>query len=210
MTSRERLVAVASGEGTDQKPVISLAGGSSDAVFDSLDSERISLKSVLNPFGQAMKQDVALWEILEADPEEGECVLHGFVTKSKAEIREALEEGYDGVLYYLVGATSEHTTPMEYGGHYLERDREILSEVASAAFNMVFVVGEEAYLDFVSDLPAHAFGWESLSDNEVDQVRELRQGALCTNSKRADIILELGELGMSRRFESNLRRSYAI
>ena len=211
MTSRERLIAATRGDQPDRKPVICWpqASGLSNAVVGSCHPDQICLAAVCNPFGQALRYDILVAEALHDDPVEGESILHGLVAKTRAEMREALEAGADGILYLLYGARTKHTTPMEYGGHYLERDRELLSEVQDAAFNMIFVVGEEdAYLDFVSDLPAHAFAWDSKATGmTVAEMRPMRSGALATNSPDADIELQFGIENPSAMLETKVRES---
>ncbi len=209
MTSRERVQAAASGLQVDRKPVFCWPStcAETDIVVDRQAEDKISLKAVLNPFGQALRQQVPLWEILESDPQEGERVLHGFATKTKAEIREASEQGYDGVLYQLLGATPEHTTPMEYGGHYLEKDREVLTE-AEEGFNAVLVLGASCYLEFVSDLPAQLFAWCSTPEGPtVAQIRALRNGAIMTNAPDADVELRTSS---EEATEAALIKTYAL
>lgn len=168
--------------------------------------DNIHLTAVLNPFGRALKQDVDLTEILAEDPDRGETLLGGFVDKARKDMAEAP----DGVLYLLYGARGLHTTPMEYGGHYLERDRELLTEIENSNFNMVFVVGEDdAYLDFVSDLPAHAFGWDSKATGvTVQEMRKMRTGALATNAHNADIELRFGTDSVSAELELQLQETH--
>ncbi len=95
------------------------------------------------------------------------------------------------MLYRLHGAHPSHTSPMQYGGYYLERDREILEEITDARFNLLFIVGSEGtYIDFVSDLPAHVFAWdERASGVTLEEVRQMRTGALATTNPNADIQL---------------------
>jgi hypothetical protein len=221
MNSRERLIAVASGTTADRKPLICwpIACPESDAaVLECADLAalstaeparllaKIKLVPVLNPFGRALKDEIPLSEKLADDPDRGELMLIGLIDDTRARIQRAFDRGADGILYLLYGARAVHTTPMEYGGHYLERDRELLSEIQSAAFNIVFVVGEDdAYLDFVSDLPAHAFAWDSQSTGtSVAQMRAMRAGALATNSPDADIELCFGTETVAADLERNL------
>ncbi len=79
---------------------------------------------------------------------------------------------------------------MQYGGFYLERDRELLEEAKDATFNLLWIdAGEEAYLDFVSDLPAHAFAWDiDATDVSVVQMRAMRPGALAAEDPTADFL----------------------
>lgn len=214
MNSRERLIAVGRGGEADRKPVICWPDGcpESDAVVGHIMSDHISLTPVVNPFGQALRRQVAISEILADDPPRGNKLLDDLVAKTRAEIEGALRRGADGVLYLLYGARGLHTTPMEYGGHYLERDRELLDAIQDATFNMVFVVGEDdAYLDFVSDLPAHAFGWDARATGTgVDDVRPLRKGALATNEPSADIELRFGTTNLIADLELELQKTHAI
>lgn len=212
MTSRERLIAVSRGEPTDRKPVVCwpVSCPESDVTTDAVALNQIRLSPVVNPFGQAIRRRVDVWDTLAEDPARGAKQLDSLVDRTRREAQGALEHGADGILYLLYGARGLHSTPMEYGGHYLERDREILGEFGSATFNMVFVVGEDdAYLDFVSDLPAHAFGWDaSATGVGVAELRPMRPGALATNAPDADIELRFGVGGVCAHLESNLQESH--
>ena len=95
-----------------------------------------------------------------------------------------------GVFYRLDGAYPSASTPMEYGGHYLEVDRDVLSSIQNS-FVIVFVEGEgEVYFDFVSDLPADAMGWDA-DRNPIDlnEARRHRAGALALDHPEAEIVL---------------------
>jgi hypothetical protein len=212
MNSRERLIAVARGGEVDQKPVICWPADcpESDAVVGQGTPTQISLTKVVNPFGQALRKQQAVWETLAEDPTKGAKELDGLVALTRNEINGALDNGADGVLYLLYGARGMHTTPMEYGGHYLERDRELLAEIEDTTFNMIFVVGEDdAYLDFVSDLPAHAFAWDSrATGTTVDEMRAMRTGALATNGRDADIDLRFGTESLSADLELELQETH--
>lgn len=212
MTSRERLIAVSRGEPPDRKPLVCwpVDCPESDVATDAGHPDQIRLTPVVNPFGQAIRRRVDVWDTLAEDPARGAKQLDDLVARTRREARGALEHGADGILYLLYGARGLHSTPMEYGGHYLERDREILGELASAAFNLIFVVGEDdAYLDFVSDLPAHAFGWDADATGiGVNEIRPMRAGALATNAPNADIELRFGVDGVSAHLESNLQESH--
>jgi uroporphyrinogen-III decarboxylase len=204
MTSRERLVAAARGGEVDRQPVICWPGGSeeaSDAIVVSPkevqravagNEERVVLGEVPNPFGLATEQKLQLNALLEQDPERGNALLEALTEQVRDRIDQALGSGADGILYRLHGAHPSHTSPMQYGGYYLERDRELLEAIKDARLNMVFVVGGEGvYIDFVSDLPAHVFGWdETASGVDLESIREMRQGALATTRVDADVRLE--------------------
>ena len=118
-------------------------------------------------------------------------MLDALTNEVRASIERAIEHGADGILYQLYGAEPGHCSPMQYGGHFLDRDRELLGEITDATANVLFVVGGEGtYLDFLSDLPAHVFAWDSLSTGvSVADIRAMRNGALATQSPEADILL---------------------
>ncbi|HWA83743.1 MAG TPA: hypothetical protein VG820_09935 [Fimbriimonadaceae bacterium] len=212
MNSRERLIAAARGGEVDRKPLICWPKPcpESDAVVGQVNPAQISLCPVVNPFGQALRSGAEVWDVLAEDPRRGEKMLDELVGKTRSEIRAAFEHGADGVLYLLYGARGLHTTPMEYGGHYLERDRELLTEIEDATFNLIFVVGEDdAYLDFVSDLPAHAFGWDAVATQTTPaQLREMRSGALAANAPDADIELRFGTPNLIADLELELQTTH--
>lgn len=199
MTAKERLLAA--NQGVDPKPTIVWPGkGESDVVIvndiskiDAAKSdEKIVLVEVANPFGLALQAGVDLNHAQKEDPVRGAERLNEFVARTRDKINDALSAGADGVLYKLYGACEQFCTPMQYGGYYLEIERELLSEASQASLNILYVVGDEdTFIDFVSDLPAHAFAWDSQTTGfSVAMVRELRDGALCTNDNSADILLK--------------------
>ena len=189
MTSRERLVAAARGGTVDQTPVITLDNDhGSDAQTSGADPHKINLFKIENPFATARTQ--GLLERLREDPEQAQAKLDLIVSLKHEEIACALNQGGDGILYVLQGAEPAESTPMEYGGLFLERDREILSAIEDAPFNVVFVdAGEGAYLDFVSDLPCHVLAWDYDRTNvPPSTVRPFREGAIATAHEDADIL----------------------
>lgn len=200
MTSRERLVAACRGGDVDRKAVIlwpSHVGDQSDARIVPVSEVAMSLanepdKAVLalisSPLGRAVDQGLDLNEALHRDPARGNEMLDGLVSEVRAEMTEALARGADGIFYRLQGAHPGVSTPMQYGGFYLERDRELLEEVAEARLNVLFVEGgPEPYLDFVSDLPAHLMAWD---DQNVDlqSVRAMRPGAIAATHEDAEVL----------------------
>lgn len=199
MTGKERLVAAARGGEVDRKPVILWPGESvrSDARIlihpeaeAIADEERIVLVDVISPFGRAVKAGFGLNDLLTEDPEAGNAHLDEFVQQTRDEIEAANEAGFDGIFYRLIGAEPELSTPMQYGGYYLERDRELLEDVADARLNILYVDGgEEVYMDFVSDLPAHVFAWDiDRTGISVAAMRAMRRGALAAEDPTADIL----------------------
>ncbi len=198
MTSRERLLAAAKGKPTDQKPVILFDGGAQSDVLIvppsrgvEIVSEQAVLVEILNPFGRARRDSVDFNAELAENPEIGNAKLDFYVAETQLDIDRARESSVDGIFYRLVGAEPSLCTPMQYGGYYLERDRALLESIASAPLNVVFVdAGMEAYMDFVSDLPAAFFAWDiDRSDYSVVQIRSMREGALAAEDPTADVLL---------------------
>ena len=195
MTGRERLVAAAKGGEVDRKPVIFTHANSPEAdgivrpACGEGEEGQAQLWAVDSPFSRAMREGFDLNDALQSDPASGEQALNSYADEARKEMLEALEGGADGIFYRLDGAFPDASTPMEYGGHYLEMDRMLLSEIQEARFNLVWVEGDrELYLDFVSDLPAHALGWSmSQTGVGVDELRPMRHGALAGDTEEADI-----------------------
>ena len=81
--------------------------------------------------------------------------------------------------------------PHAIRGHYLERDRELLTEAIKLGFVALFIVGdEETYLDVVSDLPAHAIGWDiEATGYSVAAMKEMRSGATMTADPDSEVLL---------------------
>ena len=224
MTSRERVLGAVSGKATDRRPVMAWPfwnSGSDFRHFGDNDlparieaEDSIALVEVTNPFGLALQRRVDLNGTLKQDPRRGNEQLAELVEISRRAIGAAFEAGADGILYRLFGARAIHCTPMQYGGYYLERDRELLEYAANSTFNVVFVVGEEdVYLDFVSDLPASALGWDSRSSNvSAAEVRQMRVEALLSEDPQSNILLEPGTTNLSRMLETCVKTedSYAI
>lgn len=203
MTSRERLVAAARGGEVDQKPVIVWPGASasdaSDAIVlkdlaDFSAGDQAVLVQVVNPFGQALAKGIDLNSALDADPSKGDAILQSLRQEVIDQGLQALERGADGIFYVLLGARGSFCTPMQYGGHYLEVDREILEAWSDARLNVVFVAGnDDVYIDFVSDLPAHVFAWDvEASTFDAAYVRTLRSGAQLSSDPESEVRLVTG------------------
>lgn len=198
MTPRERLAAAANGEQTDRKPVVLTPGATDDradaivvpaASFAKSGGEQAVLAQVLSPFARAIGKGTELLQLLQDDPAAGADALSELTAETRQEMKRALQQGADGIYYILDGAYPARTTPMQFGGFFLEVDRALLEEVEGKGFNIIFVKGDEdPYIDFVSDLPAQAFGWESKSVT-IEAVREMRQGPLAAAGPQADVLL---------------------
>jgi hypothetical protein len=205
MTSRERLLAASRSGEVDRKPTLAWMPGSFEAdarviqdVSELVDRDEsgVVLADVPNPFGLALQRGIDLNKALKDDPSVGGSVLDGLVEEIRRKIAVSMDTGADGIFYRLHGATPKHCSPMQYGGHYLERDRELLDEVADANLNVLFVAGgEELYIDFVSDLPPQVFAWDSeLSHVSADQVRSSRLGAVASGDPSSEILLVIGNV----------------
>lgn len=195
MTGGERVVAAARGAEVDRRPVIALDGAlPADArvvplaeLESARGGEEAVLVSVNSPLARALEAGDDIYARLSDDPSAGELALQALAVQVRAEVAEALNGGADGICYRLAGATPAYSTPMQYGGHFLEIDRALLEEVADARFNLLLVEGDnEPYLDFVSDLSAHAFGWSAASGVSVRYMQGMRPGALAVHATLAD------------------------
>jgi hypothetical protein len=214
MTHRERLVAAARGGETDRPAWFAWQPGASakealdfahrcdpDAIVVSsairaeqcladLGAEGPAvLVEVTNPFGEALEAGAELNREFAESPENGHSMLSAYAEGVRSSLDAALISGADGVLYRLVGASPEHCTPMQFGGQFLEAERELLLQIAAARFNLLFVEGGEGvYLDVVSDLPAHALAWdEAASRVPPTSVAKMRDGAIaCCLSSTTD------------------------
>lgn len=213
MTSRERLLTVLQGGEADRKPTLGWPtdpSAVSDATIVAPNEAKASadfvvLAEVINPFGRALNRGIALNDRLREDPIVGGSILDELVEEAKAESQAALQGGADGILYRLHGACGTHCSPMQYGGYYLERDREILADCVAAKLNVLFVVGDEdVYLDFVSDLPAHVFAWDSRASGVSSaQVRDMRSGPQASSDLESEIALTTDLPSIAHHLERN-------
>lgn len=149
------------------------------------------LVEVPNPFGLAIERGIALNDEIQLSPEKGKALYESLLDDTRASIDKGLSQGADGFLYHLFGATEALCTPMEYGGHHLEVDRELLASYSEQCIRLVFVAGGAGtYLDFVSDLPADAFGWDVTATGvSASEIRKFRSGPLFAADPDADIDL---------------------
>jgi hypothetical protein len=225
VTSRERLIAAMRGGAVDRKPTVGWPYWSEESDLKHYNHETmpdhiaeeegdVSLVEITNPFGLALQHNLDLNAQLKEDPRSGNRMLGDLVDEARRDIERAFEIGADGIIYRLYGARARHCTPMQYGGFYLERDREILNEAKGALLNAIFVVGEEdVYVDFVSDLPAELFGWDSKGSGiTAASVAEMRSGALMSQDPDSNVLLQPGTDFLSRMLESSVRteENYAL
>jgi hypothetical protein len=140
----------------------------------------VILVETLNPFGLCLSENVDINEELRNNPVNGNEILGEMVSRVSGYIDEIMSSGADGVFYRLIGAEPKYTSPMQYGGYYLEHDNNLLSRVTDARCNVLFVEGgEDVYMDFVHDIPASLLAWdENSSGLTLDDVKQYHGGAL--------------------------------
>lgn len=142
------------------------------------------ITEILNPVARARVQGIDLVSELDRDPEAGNALLDRLVAETEADLQKA--DG--GVFYRLAGANPASTTPMQYGGYFLERDRELLTNAPQP--RIVFVEGKaDVYFDFVGDLPAELFGFDIACGVPVSEVRAIRGGPILADAPEADVRL---------------------
>ncbi|MCB0825468.1 MAG: hypothetical protein KDC26_04715 [Armatimonadetes bacterium] len=192
MTGRERMVAACRGGDVDRTPVIG-----EDALIVELGQVREALAAnedvailarVPSPLARAKSEGNDLYSELESNPASGEKQLDEYAVATRMDAADAIGQGADGICYVIDGAYPSYSTPMQYGGHFLELDREILGEFAQARLNMIYVAGKDSpYLDFTSDLPGHLFAWDSTSGVEPVEVKQMRDSALACDHPEANV-----------------------
>jgi hypothetical protein len=172
---------------------------SPDEVSQWADGERLVLLQVDSPFRVRQERG----SVASNDPRAAGDELDEIMTCVGRTIESGMANGADGVLYRLFGARAGHTTPMEYGGFYLERDREILESVADASLNILLLVGDgDLYLDFVSDLPAHVMAWDAAASGfSSNYLRNLRDGAQASCDPESEIFLDHSGIRIADRLE---------
>lgn len=166
-------------------------------IVDSLSNppaSRSQLMRVVNPYGRCEKN---LNEMFAHDPAAADETLRVLAQEARAEIEKAVRLGAGGIAYFLYGADSEHCSPMQYGGHYLEHDRELLSMAGALSLNMLVVPGGPgAYIEIVADLPAAIMAWDvRASGRSIQQVRSVFSGLLCADDPAADLLWLAGSFG---------------
>ena len=138
------------------------------------------LVETLNPFGLCLSENVDINAELRNNPVQGNEILSEMVDRVSIHIDEIMNSGADGVFYRLIGAEPKYTSPMQYGGYYMEHDNNLLSRVKDARFNVLFVEGGDGvYMDFVHDVPASLLAWDEKSSGlTFDEVKQYHSGAL--------------------------------
>jgi len=234
---RERLIAASRGGAADRAPwfawfpqtsyiellefareykpdaLITPSNDDATSLIDELGSDGPAvLFETMNPYGLALVDDIDLNAVIEVDPSEGDVLQTKYVKQISETLEWAIDAGCDGAFYRLIGAAPKWSTPMQYGGNHLERDRELLESISEARFNVVYVEGGDGvYLDFVSDLPASAFAWnERESGIPPSEVRNLRMGTLACglHGDRTSLWEEFNGMGIVFFAESKLNDDF--
>jgi hypothetical protein len=145
------------------------------------------LAQVLNPYARSKEQGLDLNDLLHTDPDQGNVILDRLIGETRAETTTAK----GGIIYILEGARAGCCSPMQYGGYYLERDREILAEIHGKIVTVVAVIGgDDVYLDFVSDLPGDIFAWDAAASGfDSAYVRGIRSGVQASSDPASEIEL---------------------
>jgi hypothetical protein len=147
-----------------------------EAIANQLGCSVSQASEVWSPFSRALDAGAELNRLYALEPDRAEQLMATYVDAAKQEI-EASAGGL--IVYRLKGAEPKFASPMEYGGHYLEVDRELLAYgLEKSKLALVIEGGPETYLDFVSDLPATVFVWNSLETNmSQKELEAMRSGA---------------------------------
>lgn len=205
MTGRDRLQAACERASSGFQPVLAwygLAPESADSLIVSrLEEVSIArahhpeaavLLAVPNAFARTGSESEELLRLSEQDPARADQLLTSYSERTLSQIEAAAQVDADGIFYGLAGAEPSKSTPMQYGGLFLELDREALARACEIGLCFLYIEGAGgAYLDFVADLPANAFGWDRAATGaEVAEVRKLRPGALFAEDPDADILLK--------------------
>ena len=74
--------------------------------------------SVASPLTRAISRNLNIVDLLEENPAEGDQILAALVSETHSELDLVTGE----FNYIVAGAEPEFTTPMQYGGHFLELD----------------------------------------------------------------------------------------
>ncbi|HXH62460.1 MAG TPA: hypothetical protein VNI20_14020, partial [Fimbriimonadaceae bacterium] len=81
------------------------------------DADTAILAIVESPLARAIRHGVPLVQQLSA---QDHTEFDRLKKETREEIGAAITNGADGIVYVIDGASPAHTTPMEYGGFFLE------------------------------------------------------------------------------------------
>lgn len=198
MTSKERLFAILDGRPVDQRPRISLghASNTCDAWAVPLadldkhvnEEQTYGIFALIDsPITKSIERNMDVFQTLQKDPHAGNQILQSLVEETEREVRIALDSGVFGILYRIEGAHPNFCTPMQYGGHFLELDRQILETAQRATCSAIWIEGgPDAYLDSVTDLPTTILGFRSGS-GDLNWIRQVRKGLIAMDGHEGDI-----------------------
>lgn len=132
------------------------------ARFDGLSVEidGVLYRGVLSPLARSIWEGKPVVAVLDSDPSSGDQMLAELVSATKAEIQ--AEAG--GINYVIAGAEPKFTSPMQYGGHFLEIDRDL---IVGKSVVITVIGGEDSYIDIISDLAETFLIWNPAT-NPVD------------------------------------------
>jgi hypothetical protein len=117
-------------------------------------------EGVLSPLSRAIVQGIDIVGLLEENPTKGDRVLGELVSQCSRDI----EQTSGSMNYIVAGAEPGVTSPMQYGGHFLELDRELIGTRSPA---ITLIGGPETYIDVVSDIAKSYLIWNP-ETNPVD------------------------------------------
>jgi hypothetical protein len=133
-----------------------------------------ALPGVLSPLSRALMRGANVISLLDENPAEGDRVIASLFSETQAEINEI-----GGNFNYVVaGAEPNWTTPMQYGGHFLELDRELIGSRRPA---ITLIGGAETYVDIVSDLAETFLIWNTATnDVNPEEVAKMTRATTLT------------------------------
>ena len=145
------------------------------SAFD-LRIDGVEFKGVLSPLSRALQEGIDAISLLDKDPANGDRLLHSLVAATKAEIESASVQ----INYIVAGAEPEYSSPMQYGGHFLELDRELIGTRKPA---ITVIGGPETYIDIISDLAETFLIWNPQT-NPVDpaEVSKMTRAKIVTHA----------------------------
>ncbi len=158
----------------------------------SLPDGSLKFAAIISFFGIAMQEREDIAELMGIDPVTSGEILDRAQEACAANIQVAMQAGFDGFVYVLVGAEPKYLSPMQYGGFILDQDREILSRFTNLPNRLLYVIGgNETYMDALSDLSASSIGWdESNVQFGIETMRKLAQKPIFGDHPDSDIQLE--------------------
>ncbi len=106
------------------------------------------MTTILGPFARLQERGLDIYALNDQDPAAASAEIEAVC----AEILDELRMTPGDILYVLRGAEPEFSTPMQYGGLFLEQDRALLQSVGGRNVVLRVEGGDEVYMDFLEDL----------------------------------------------------------